>query len=376
MATEEVAVGSVDGPEDLGARLRLLLQGSVENLVATWDEPRALLPFSSRLTGGAIVNDYDNPIAVRYTINSLLGLLRAARAGVAGLPEAEVRRRCAAFFARDPGRITLPADQGLATLLHAELGADPAFLADRVRELQALLGSSALNIQDVAWILWGGAAAARAGVPAGVDVVATALDRITVHLLHPQTGLPRHSASRWRRDVVSFGSLTYFLRAMHEAAEVLGDDHPRRLLEGGVAHALRLQGPRGEWPWMIDCATGTIIDPHPVFAVHQDSMAMLFLLPARDRGLPGVAAAIDRSLTWDFGANELGLMMVVQEPFFAYRSIERRERAPRVRRYLRSRRRRRDDPWRPPKVRLNDECRSYHLGWILYAWAGRPEAAT
>ena len=22
---------------------------------------------------------------------------------------------------------------------------------------------------------------------------------------------------------------------------------------------------------------------------------------------------------------------------------------------------------------VNRECRSYHLGWILYAWAGRPD---
>jgi hypothetical protein len=177
--------------------------------------------------------------------------------------------------------------------------------------------------------------------------------------------------------VVSFGALAYFLRAMHEAADTLGSNRTRALFEDGVARAISLQGPCGEWPWMINCRTGTAVDFYPVFAVHQDSMAMLFLHPALDSGLRRAGEAIGRSLAWDFGANELGRQMFVERPFFAYRSIERRERAPRLRRYLRSR--------RPGQVarpaapdasdpRINDECRSYHLGWFLFVWAGRPEA--
>jgi hypothetical protein len=104
------------------ARIRLLLEGSVENLLGSWDEQRALLPFSSRLNGATIVNDYDNPITVRYTINSLLGLLEAARAGDL-VREAKVQRLCQAFFAADRLRISLPADHGLATVLHASRGA-------------------------------------------------------------------------------------------------------------------------------------------------------------------------------------------------------------------------------------------------------------
>jgi hypothetical protein len=109
-----------------------------------------------------------------------------------------------------------------------------------------------------------------------------------------------------------------------------------------------------------------------VFAVHQDSMAMLFLHPALDRGVPRIAKAIDRSVAWDFGENELATPMFVEEPFFAYRSIERTERAPRLRRYARSRLAARAPAGREARVvRINDECRSYHLGWILFAWTGR-----
>ncbi len=229
-------------------------------------------------------------------------------------------------------------------------------------------------MQDLAWLLWGSVAAYRAGVGIGADRAREALELIVTELVDPGTGLPRHSGARYRRNVVSFGSLVYFLRAMHEAAVGLGDDRAQRLFERGVARAISFQGPQGEWPWMIDCRHGLPFDRYPVFAVHQDSMAMLFLHPAQDRGLPGVAPAIARSLAWDFGDNELGMTMFTERPFFAFRSIERAERMPRGRRYLRSLpsgRGRSGELGPAANTRVNDECRSYHLGWILFAWAAR-----
>ena len=82
-------------------------------------------------------------------------------------------------------------------------------------------------------------------------------------------------------------------------------------------------------------------------------------------------------MPWVFGANELLTPMYVERPFFAYRSIERAERAPRLRRGLRSLGRRASSPGAVTgagRIRINDECRSYHLGWILYVWSNRAEA--
>jgi hypothetical protein len=139
---------------------------------------------------------------------------------------------------------------------------------------------------------------------------------------------------------------------------------------------------------MIDVRSGRPFDVYPVFSVHQDSMAMLFLLPSLDDGPGGAADAARRSLAWCFGENELGETFYRSEPcFFAYRSIERVERVPRLRRYLRGVARRPDAPsasFASANVQVNRECRSYHLGWFLYVWssrtrsdlAGRPQAAT
>jgi hypothetical protein len=349
-----------------------LLAGSAEHLLAAWDGDRRLLPFSSRLVADTIVHRYDHPIAVRYTVNSLLGLLAAARASAAGPSEEDVVALVEAFLER-PERITSPADRGLATLLVSTLSPDRATVAPWVRRLAADVRLAGLDMQALAWVLWGAAAARRAGAARGADVAHCALERIVGELVDRTSGLPRHSARAYRRNIVSFGSLTYFLRAMHEAADVLHDRRARALFDGGVAHAAGLQGPRGEWPWMINCRTGAAFDRYPVFAVHQDSMAMLFLHPAQERGTPGAGEAVRRSLQWVLGANELDLCMFVERPFFAYRSIERAERAPRLRRYARALRG--SAATDAGRVRVNRECRSYHLGWLLYVWSTAPRAA-
>lgn len=360
------------------ARLTPLLVGSVENLLTSWEPGRALFPFTSRLDVSGVRNFYADPIAVRYTINSLLGLVEAARSGGLGISEDEVADLADSFLA-DEQRIVLPADHGLATILRCAVAASAASLESSVRTLRALLQEpSALTMQDVAWILWGACVAAREGIEDALDVAAAALALVRSKLVQPETGLPRHTTARYRRHLVSFGSLVYFLRAMHEAAITLGDEHAMRLFERGVDTALALQGSGGEWPWMLDNRTGATVDPYPLFAVHQDSMSMLFLHPAEDRGLVGSSEAIDSSLAWIFGENELGRPMFVERPFFAYRSIERDESFPRLRRYATSMRPRHmgSKGWPlPARVRLNDECRSYHLGWLLYVWSARVSGA-
>ena len=354
------------------AAVRRLITGSVENLLATWNRELCLFPYSSRIVAGRLVNDVTHPLAVRYTLNGLLGLVRAARAG-ADQDLDEVRGWSTRFFRMHGSRIETLADAGLAVLLQYELEnkAGTAEALDTVRSLR--IDTQRHVMQDLAWALWGATAAQRAGVAGAGETARGLLARIAGELTSP-LGLPYHSSRRYRRRVVSFGALTYFLRALHEAATVLEDDRAERLYSAGLRQTLSLQGELGDWPWMIDPASGHALDRYPVFAVHQDSMAMLFLLPALERGLPGVEHAIDRSLAWAVGRNELGISMYVDEPvFFAYRSIERRDRAPRVRRYLRSsahvvtRRPARTEG--ASALRLNSECRSYHLGWILYAWS-------
>jgi len=357
------------------AKLRRVLDGCVQNLRLVHRPKDGLFPYSSRLGGTPFVDDYRTPESFRYTINTLLGLLEAGRAGIAGLDVSDVEAMTRTFLAAHGHEIKSGADRGLLLLLLSELGGFDQEAADTVTTLGPVVGASGLNMQDLGWIVWGAAGATRVGVAGAAELGRRATALIHDEYVHPDSGMPRHTTDRYRRNVVSFGSFVYFLRAMSEASVTFEDSRSAELFRIGVDRALAFQGPLGEWPWMLDVRTGTPFDVYPVFSVHQDSMAMLFLLPALDAGVSRAAPAIERSLRWCFGENECGIEFYRYDPFFAFRSIERVDRWPRLRRYLRSLG---YSVTKRPGVfgsagspRLNDECRSYHLGWILYAWAGR-----
>jgi hypothetical protein len=349
--------------------MKPLLEGSLAFLENAYDERAGLFSYSTRLREGRLVQDFDNPRTLRYTINSLLGLRQAARLEPDAPWRAELAGAVDRFLERQYGQLESPADLGLLLALLDDRLDDPrAWDALRRVRTAAEADGAGLHMQDLAWMLWGACAA-------GAEPVAHRVYRtIVTRFLEPRTGLPRHTLSDLRRHVVSFGTVVYFLRAMHEYASAFAKDDARARFDAGVARMLQIQGPQGEWPWLIGVGSGMPLDFYPVFTVHQDSMAMLFLLPALDAGLEAARPAIDRSFRWNLGDNQLDEPMVVEEPFLVYRSIERRERLPRARRYGRSlvrARAGRPAGLRDGGVRINREARSYHLGWILYAWSGR-----
>jgi hypothetical protein len=333
-----------------------------------------LFAYSTRVVGGEVVNDFEHPGAIRYTINTYLGLGAAAR--VDGDPwGAGIDVSLERFLRQHAGSITSPADLGLLTLLLAERRVPERRLAaavDAVR-LSASTGGGKLNMQDLAWMLWGASVAAGVGDAAAASVADSLYGLVRARFVHPRSRLPRHDLSLHRRHVVSFGSLVYFLRAMFEYARARECAEALDLFHHGVEHAIAIQGPAGEWPWMIDVTTGRPFDVYPIFSVHQDSMAMLFLFPAHDLGIADAEGSIERSVSWIFGRNELGVSMVEHDPFLIYRAIERAERASRIRRYLRSLALSSASAATGGERRINRECRSYHIGWILYAWSGRPD---
>src|SRR5438105_4817504 len=341
-----------------------LYAGALDFLPRSFDDARGLCSFKAELVDGELVQDWSNRVAPRYTITSLLGLHAAGYDGAAPLTERFL----------ELNEITNPADKGLLAVLHCERG-DLGGAAELVPQLHELAGAR-LEMQDLAWLLWGACAAARAGIAGAEPAAFALLTRMLDDYVHPRTGLPRHSLRPYRRGIVSFGSLVYFLRALHEAASTFGDRRAEELFRNGVAAALALQGPQGEWPWMIDVARGRAFDRYPVFSVHQDSMAILFLRPALDAAVAGAASAIDRSLHWVHGENELGLRFYLEEPFFfAYRAVERDESWTKARRYGRWLAARSATGVPVSRLRVNRECRSYHLGWILYAWSGATDCA-
>jgi hypothetical protein len=356
-----------------------LLERALVFLEHVYDPERALFPFATTLEGGRYSSTFENPVALRYSINCLLGLKEAARHDVSSSLVRECDALVERFVTQHYSRITNFGDLGLLLVLLADgFEAGPAEDALRRIEKVAAVGrAAALPLQDACWMLWGAVALARAGV-IGAERLAEKLFRdVERSFLNPDSLLPRHANRAYRRNSVSFGALTYFLRAVHEYATCFGDESAASLFRLALARVQRIQGPHGEWPWLIEVNTGVPIDYYPVYSVHQDSMSMLFLLPALDHGLPGVRESIERSYAWVLGDNAASTPMIVDEPFFRYRSLERRGGFQRLRRYVRSLpgvvRVSRRLAIHAAGVRINRECRSYEMGWIVFAWAGRRE---
>jgi hypothetical protein len=346
---------------------------ALDYLRLAYDPERALFSFSSILDdSGSVVNDFRRPVSLRYTINTYLGLAEAERhAGVINWL-GHVADGVSRFLAQHTHSLESSADLGLLLVLLA--ATDPSHPAagralDRLARAISGDGATKVNMQDLAWMLWGTSAWSHNAQAAGL--AGRLFDLMRTHFVHAGSGLPRHSVARYRAHTVSFGSIVYFLRAMYEYGEAFDSDVARELFTTGVERVLAIQDPDGAWPWMIDVRTGVPFDRYPIFTVHQDSMAMLFLFPAEDSGMPKVTEAIERSVRWNFGHNELLANMVRTSPFpWIYRSIERSERLPRLRRYLRGLGAAPTvNPARGRSIRINPECRSYHLGWVLYAWS-------
>jgi hypothetical protein len=349
-------------------------------LRSMYDPDTALFPFSSRLGDRGVEHTFDHPHTIRYTINTLLGIQRAAASDGDDPLLRGSGPMVDRFLALHLDQTSNPADLGLLLLLLAEGGHDEELLGDLVDRISTTFANrpaGAFTLQELGWMLWGSSVAARLGAPRAEELAHGVFSLVDERFVDSESLLARHNLSRHRSRVVSFGGTVYFLRSAYEYGLLSGVRRPARLFESGVAKMLRLQGPRGEWPWMISVRTGIPLDFYPVFGVHQDSMAMLFLLPALDDGLVEDASAISRSLAWSLGDNELGEPMYGRDRFFAYRSIRRDQPFFRQRRFARSLARAVVD--RPGSLTggqglvVNRECRSYHLGWILYAWAGRSD---
>jgi hypothetical protein len=136
-------------------------------------------------------------------------------------------------------------------------------------------------------------------------------------------------------------------------------------------HALcRLQGPMGQWWWHYNARRGSVVSRYPVYSVHQDGMAPMALLTATEASGVSFADSIERGLNWIYGANELSFDLRDEASSVIWRNIY----IPRHERYFEEAANllgfRRCVP-SLERARVCFECHSYHLGWVLYAFAGR-----
>jgi hypothetical protein len=181
--------------------------------------------------------------------------------------------------------------------------------------------------------------------------------------------------------ITSFASQVYPLLGLASFYAYRGETPPPALRQT-AEHLVEAQGSLGQWWWLYAPSDATVLEGYPVYSVHQDGMAFMGLVPVEQLGEGSYAKALALGLEWLYEKNELGISLVDEEPPFICRNIQRVgsdadapfgiSRANFYRTVARS--------WHPGSVSDQTaaapddleplrECRSYHLGWLLYAYA-------
>lgn len=233
------------------------------------------------------------------------------------------------------------------------------------------------SAQDIGMILMGICEQHRTGCADYDDMAADLFGFLKEHYLAP-SHLFYDAARGFRKNFSSFSTQTYLTTACYHFGYAFGSDEALAIADAATWKMLSLQGPLGEWPWFYFTSKGLVVDNYEVYSVHQDGMAALFLTFAEKRGIEGAHEALVKGFQWIFGANQLGKNMLHPKLGMICRSILRKgEHTDRKKRVVRSIVNallgHTSAYLNPSHLTLRLECRSYHLGWVLYSFGRRED---
>ena len=318
-------------------------------------------------------------VSHRYTAITLLGLIEAEAAGL----RARVDWRVVLKHLLDNlGWVDGVGDLGLLLWLCASAG--PAYIkrvcaaVDPATAVKCFSDSRMGKTTELAWLLAGAAHAALACEEYRRDFRGLALQTYEALKRNQRPGgLFGHLAKRLtvraavRGHIGCFADQVYPIYAMTRFAAAFEHEEALALAQRCAASICRLQGSEGQWWWHYDSVSSRVFGSYPVFSVHQDGMAPMALFAVSEAGREAFIDPIYKGLQWISGANELDYDMRDYSDLVIWRSIEqeRRHRLFLARALgLRSPERASSESL---KLNLNFECRPYHFGWLLYAFARR-----
>lgn len=309
-----------------------------------------------------------------YSLNVLLGMSRVADAGSLGYDRAAIFDTCC----RDLMKLNVAKyAYGMALWTSAAMGRElPDEVGDSIHAfVRDRSNWRAFRAQDLGMILTGLTARAAAGDDRGRDL----LEPLFEHLRSKHacsSGLFFEGGGPLRRRFATFATQTYLTIACYTYSEFSRDERALALANRCVRTLVALQGPQGEWPWFYYVPRGQVADFYEVYSVHQDGMAPAFLELAERHGVANATDAVRKGFNWILGENQLGQSMLRPEVGLIVRShLRRGEKDSKLPRMLRSGLTaltgRSRDLVDPRNLTLRLECRSYHLGWILWSFAQR-----
>ena len=238
------------------------------------------------------------------------------------------------------------------------------------------------NAVELAWIVQAGTAALskRNALTPYIEPVLNEARTQLVSLFRPQQNLfQKHNRSGLKeiisRRIACFADQVYPVLALSNYGLLFNDKQSVEAAAKTTEQICHLQGPLGQWWWHYDTAEGKVCEEYPVFSVHQDSMAPMAIMASDRVTSRNHTKEIEAGLRWSFGNNELSQSLLLDEQGIIWRDIEKREPF-KISRTLRALLCTVDTSFLHQLAgrccigfHINRECRPYHLGWILYAWA-------
>lgn len=361
---------------DVGVKQRIpqLVNLSASGLSRMFDEGTQLFCYRRKRTQTGLENE---GASYRYTAITLQGLHQFAAAG--GTSPIDVPKALSNLV-RGADRIDNIGDLGLLLWLVAR--AEPESLGslaehvDFKNALETYADARAGSTTEIAWFLTGLCYARSVSHGSTPDVDKLAFRTYeALKQNYGGKGIFRHMhsstlAGKLRGRIGSFADQVYPIYALSKFGRAYENGEASKIaVECGEA-ICRLQGPLGQWWWHYDAATGRVLGRYPVYSVHQDGMAPMALFACADATGQNFDEAIYKGLAWIAGANELELNLVDESRSVIWRSFYRKkykmyqEEALDLLGITRKETARRD-------LMVLYECRPYHLGWLLYAFADK-----
>jgi len=314
---------------------------------------------------------------VFYTLNVLLGLSRIRHLGP--IHKYDLRQTFIENVIKVPKLASPKYAYGMALWAGAELEFDIPLRT--LSDIQAVIadrdGWVKFRAQDLGMILIGCVEQAKRNMP---ELGAVAKD-LFAHLKQHyacDSGLFFDKPMGLRRRFSSFATNTYLTLACYIYGEWTGDQRALAFANRCASKLISLQGPQGEWPWFFYTPAGRVVDFYEVYSVHQDGMAPAFLEHAEKHGVVKAKEAMQKGFMWIYGENQLRRSMLWPKEGLICRShVRKGELTDKGKRIMRSVAHTMIGSGgglvSPSELELRLECRSYHLGWVLWSFGQRDD---
>jgi hypothetical protein len=350
------------------SRVSQLMDVAIRGLEPMFDPEKRLFCYRLRQTSQGLVRE---GISRRYTIMTLLGLLRAQSAAFQSALNIPDTLDC---LLSDTAWLDNIGDLGLLLWLCALSSEEhlTRFYAmfDLERVFERYPDVRGRFTMELSWFLAGLAHAGGTGLRQPPALARLADE--TYRLLRANQGA--HGIfghmDKWsslaglvRGRVGSFADQVYPIYAMAHFAQIYGQKEAWQNAFECASAICRLQGPLGQWWWHYDSVTGRVVGQYPVYSVHQHAMAPMALFALQDTGNADFGEQIYKGLGWISGANELQQDLENAAAGIVWRCIlpsKSTSYSARIRTLF-------GKPQNLGAMQILFECRPYELGWLLYA---------